>query len=153
IYDLNMKSTVQVDVRDGKSFENAVLGHYVYGVSWSSDGKELLFHRANRRQNIMELCAADPRSGKCRVIVREEWPASWVANSPMLRFLADGNRFIWASERTGWKNFYLYDLSGQLRARLTDHPFEVSSIEHVDERTRLVYYSARSGDNPMKLQL
>jgi dipeptidyl-peptidase 4 len=153
IYDLATKKTVQADVRDGKPFDNSVIGHYVYGISWSADGKELLFHRTNRRQNIMEFCACDPENGKCRVIVRETWPASWTENSPARRFLKDGRRFIWASERSGWKNFYLYDLSGQLLATLTDHDFEVANIVRVDEETGRLYYMARSGDNPMKLQL
>lgn len=153
IYDVGSKKTVRVDVRDGKPFDDSVVGHYIYRVSWSNDGRELLFHRTNRRQNILEFCAADAETGKCRVILREEWPSSWVENSPPMRFLKDGRRFIWTSERTGWKNFYLYDLSGQLLATLTAHPFEVGDIVHVDETAGLLYYLARSGDNPMKLQL
>jgi dipeptidyl-peptidase-4 len=51
IYDLGTKQTVRVDVRDGQPFDNATLGHYVYGVSWTADGKELLFHRTNRRRS------------------------------------------------------------------------------------------------------
>ncbi len=153
IYDVNSRSTVRVDVRDGKPFNDSVVGHYVYGVFWSPDGKDLLFHRTNRRQNILELCAADPRSGKCRVIVREEWPASWVANSPTMRFLKDGHRFIWASERSGWKNLYLYDLSGRSLAQLTHHAFEVIDVVRVAEESGWLYYTARSGDNPMKMQL
>lgn len=153
VYDLDTRQTVQIDVRDGKPFTNDVVGHYVYGVRWSPDGKEILFNRTNRRQNVMEFTACSPESGKCRVIVREEWPASWVENSPMIRFLEDGKRFIWASERTGWRNFYLYDLSGKLLATLTRHPFEVASIVRVDEKAGHLYYMARSGDNHMKLQL
>ncbi|HMC27805.1 MAG TPA: DPP IV N-terminal domain-containing protein [Verrucomicrobiae bacterium] len=153
IYDLATKKRVEVDVRDGKPFDNSVLGHYVYHVLWSPDGKELLFHRTNRRQNVMEFCAADPDTGKCRVIVREEWPASWTENLPTMRFLKDGKRFIWASERTGWKNFYLYNLSGKLVTPLTGHPFEVANIEQVNEDAGALYYMAGSGDNPMKLQL
>jgi dipeptidyl-peptidase 4 len=153
IYDLETKKRVQVDVRDGKPFDNSVIGHYIYRILWSHDGKELLFSRTNRRQNIMELCSADPETGKCRVIVREEWPASWTENSPAIRFLKDGKRFIWTSERSGWKNFYLYDLSGKLLATLTDHAFEVANVVRVDEERGLLYYMAHSGDNPMKLQL
>lgn len=153
IYDLESKQTVRVDVRDGKDFDDAVIGHYVYHVSWSLDGTELLFHRTNRRQNIMELTACDPESGKCRTIVHEEWLPSWVENSPTMRFLKDNQRFIWASERTGWKNFYLYNRAGQLLATLTNHPFEVANIVRIDEEAGLLYYTARSGDNPMKLQL
>lgn len=153
IYTPAAQRTVTVDVRSGQPFANEVLGHYVYGVSWAPDGRELLFHRTNRRQNILELCAADPESGAVRVIVREEWLPSWTENLPPRRFLRDGRRFIWCSERTGWRNFYLYSLDGTLLSTLTAHPFEVAEIERVDEDAGLLYYTARSGDNPMKLQL
>ena len=153
IYDVDTKKTVQVDVRDGKPWDNAVVGHYAYHVAWSPDGSELLFNRTNRRQNIMEFTACNPETGKCRVVVREEWPASWTENTPEMQFLKDGKRFIWASERTGWRNFYLYDLSGKLLATLTNHGFEVGRLVAVDEAAGRVYYLARSGDNHMKLQL
>jgi dipeptidyl-peptidase-4 len=153
IYDVHKKTTVRVDVRDGKPFDDLTLGHYVYNVSWSGDGNELLFYRTNRRQNIMEFVAGNPATGKCRVIVHEEWLPSWVENLPTRHFLKDGKRFIWESERTGWKNYYLYDLTGKLLATLTSHPFEVAGIDYVDEQAGTLYYRARSGDNPMKLQL
>ncbi|MBC7362474.1 MAG: DPP IV N-terminal domain-containing protein [Candidatus Aminicenantes bacterium] len=153
VYDLNTKKITTIDVRDGQPFSNEVVGHYVYGISWTKDGKELLFFRANRRQNITELVAADPNTGKTRVVFREEWPASWTENSPSITWLKDGRRFILISERTGFKNLYLYDLSGKLLATLTRHPFEVVSVVAVDEKAGYVYYLARSGDNPMKLQL
>src|SRR5262249_39231213 len=95
----------------------------------------------------------NPDTGKCRVIVREEWPASWTENLPPLRYLKDNKRFIWTSDRTGWKNFYLYDLTGKLLATLTKHEFEVANIVRVDEEAGFLYYLARSSDNPMKLQL
>jgi dipeptidyl-peptidase-4 len=153
IYDVDTKKTVRVDVRDGKPFDNSVVGHYVYNVSWSPDGNELLCNRSNRRQNVMEFTACNPETGKCRVVVREEWPSSWTENSPAMRFLKDGKRFIWASERTGWRNFYLYDLSGKRLATLTNHQFDVANIVRMDEEAGTLYYMARSGDNHMKLQL
>ena len=53
IYDVESKKTVTVDVRDRKPFTDEAVGHYIYGIEWSPDGTELLFHRANRCQNIM----------------------------------------------------------------------------------------------------
>lgn len=153
VYDVTTKQTTKLDVRMGKPFENAVVGHYVYNVKWSPDGTELLCNRTNRRQNVMEFSACNPTTGKCRVIVREEWLPSWTDNSPELTFLKDNKRFIWESERNGYKNFYLYDLSGKLLAPLTNHSFEVASIVRVDEEAGVLYYLARSGDNHMKLQL
>ena len=117
-------------MRSGKPFDNAVVGHYVYRVAWSPDGTELLFNRTNRKQNILELAAANPDTGATRVVIHEEWPTGWIENSPTMTFLKDGKRFIWASERNGWSNFYLYDLSWQadraadrahrLRGRIAD---------------------------------
>jgi dipeptidyl-peptidase-4 len=153
IYDVAAKTTVKVDVRDGKPFDDSTVGHYVYRVAWTPDGKELLFNRTNRRQNVLEFVACDPATGKCRVILREEWPPSWVENSPAMRYLKDNKRFIWTSERTGWKNLYLCDLTGQQLSTLTIHPCDVANVVRVDEEAGLVYYMAHSGDNPMKLQL
>lgn len=153
IYNVDTKKTTKLDLRDGKPFDNSVVGHYAYAVQWSPDGTELLFNRTNRRQNIVELTAANPETGKCRVVVHEEWLASWTENHPQMKFLKDGKRFIWESERTGWKNLYLYDLSGKLLATLTNHSFEAGAVVTVDEAAGLLYYMARDGDNHMKLQL
>lgn len=153
LYDLTTKKMTPVDVRDGKAFSDDVVGHYVYAVRWSPDGRELLFNRTNRRQNILEFVAANPESGKCRVILREAWPASWTENRPPVQFLKDGKRFLLLSERTGFRNLTLYDLSGKLLATLTNHPFDVEAIERVDEAAGVVFYRARSGDNPYKMQL
>jgi dipeptidyl-peptidase-4 len=154
IYDVQTRRTVKLDVRDGKPFDDSVVGHYVYRVAWSPDGRELLFNRTNRRQNVLELVAADPDSGALRVIIHEEWPTGWIENTPTMSFLKDGRRFIWESERNGWKNFYLYDLSGKLLNPLTTHStFEVGSLIKVDERAGVVFYTARDGDNHLKLQL
>jgi dipeptidyl-peptidase-4 len=154
VYDVASKAGVRIDVRSGMPFENDVVGHYVYRVSWSPDGRELLFIRANRRQNILELAAADPNTGVCRTVVREEWPTGWVETNPTQVFLKDGRRFIWASERTGWRNYYLYDLSGRLITPLTRYAtFEAADLIKVDEEAKVVFLMARDGDNFLKQQL
>ena len=123
-------------------------------MSWSPDGKELLFNRTNRRQNVLEFAAANPDTGATRVIVHEEWPTGWIENRPPMQFLKDNRRFIWESERNGFANLYLYDLSGKLITPLTAHTsFEVSGIVKVDEAAGVIFYTARDGDNHMKVQL
>jgi dipeptidyl-peptidase-4 len=153
VYDLASGQTTRVDVRMGRPFEPAVVGYYVYRVAWTPDGTELLVNRSNRHQNIMEFTACNPTTGACRVIVREEWPTGWVENSPAIRWLEDGKRFLWESERTGWNNLYLYDVTGKLLATLTNHEFEVSGIVRLDEDAGVVWYTARDGDNFLKTQL
>jgi len=153
VYDVASGKSVRMDARLGQPLTDDVVGHYVYAIQWSPDGRELLMNRTNRRQNVMEFTACNPGTGACRVIIREEWPASWTDNRPGIRWLEDGKRFIWESERTGFLNYYLYDLSGKLITPLTQHAFEVGGIEKVDEKAGQLWYMARSGDNFMKMQL
>lgn len=153
VYDLETKKITEFDVRDGESFQDGPLGTYLYGMSWTPDGKEFLFHSTNRKQDIMEYRAGDPNTGKTRVVVREEWLPSFTQNTPEMMVLDDGQHFIWASERTGFKNYYLYNFDGTLINPLTQHDFEVNNIIRVDEKEGLMYYMARSGENHMKMQL
>ncbi|HET9055152.1 MAG TPA: alpha/beta fold hydrolase, partial [Cyclobacteriaceae bacterium] len=153
VYDTDTKTLTQFDLRDGKPFNDGDLGTYIYDISWTPDGKELLYHSTNRKQDVMEFRAANPATGKSRTVVREEWLASYTRNSPEIFILKDGKRFIWASERSGFNNYYLYDFSGKLIHVITKHPFEVSRIIKVDEKENTLYYMARSGDNHMKQQL
>jgi dipeptidyl-peptidase-4 len=127
-YDVTTKKVAKMDVRDGQPFADASLGYYVYHVAWTADSSEITFDRANRRQNVVELAACNPDSGKCRGVVKESWPDSWAETSPAIHFLEDGKTFIWTSERNGFANFYLYDLSGKLHNAITSHQFEVSRI-------------------------
>lgn len=153
IYDLASKKMITVDARNGKPFSDDYVGTYLYDIDWSPDGTELVFHRTNRRQNIMEYAAADANTGKTRVIVREEWLPSFTKNSPEMHIMEDGKHFIWASERNGFNNYYFYNFDGTLINPLTQHGFEVSRIVKVDEEKSQLYYLARSGDNHMKMQL
>jgi dipeptidyl-peptidase-4 len=164
VYDVASGSKTRIDVRDGKPFTdipadgsrftNDIVGHYVYNVRWTPDGTELLLNRTNRRQNTMELAACQPASGKCRVVIREAWPTGWVRNSPQMRYLADRKRFIWESERNGFSNYYLYDLTGKLLHPITrNDTFESGAIVKLDEAAGVMFYMARDGDNFMKMQL
>jgi len=155
VYDVDTKTTTKVDVRDGKDFANDVLGYYVFRVEWSPKGDELTFLRTNRRQNVLEMVACAPSGPTCRVVVHEEWPSGWIDDdpAPAIQWLADGNRFIWESDRSGFKNYYLYDFkAGKLINPITKLGAEVSSIVRVDEPSKTLYYMARDGDNYMKFQ-
>jgi dipeptidyl-peptidase 4 len=154
VYDVATRQSRKIDVRSGQPFDNAVAGYYVYHVEWTRDGRELLFFRMNRRQNVMEVVAASPSSGATRVVLREEWPTGWVMEAPRMVFLADGRRFIWESQRSGWNNFYLYDLAGTLISTLTRFTTtEAVALVKIDETDGVLFYTARDGDNPLKLQL
>jgi dipeptidyl-peptidase-4 len=155
VYDMASGKETKIDVRSGQPFENNALGYYVYDVRWSQDGKEITFNRTNRRQNVVEYVACDPTSGGCRVVVHDEWLPSWIENHPTVRYLADNNRFIWESPRgEGFSNYYLYDFkTGKLINAITKLNADVVTIVMVDEKANTMYYTARDGENYMKIQL
>ncbi len=123
----NLKSGEQVKIDVGDDPEN-----YIYRVRFSPNGDVLLFNRTNRRQNVLELVAADPDSGESRVVVTETQD-TWQKNSPEIRFLEDGERFIWETEKTGFKQYELRNLDGTLIRTLTQGSYPANSISHVDE--------------------
>lgn len=153
VYDVTTRQTVTLDVRGGTPFDNATVGHYVYHVGWTPDGREVTLMRMNRGQKARELAACSPETGRCRTVVRDVWPTGWVESRPTMRFLPDGRRFLWLSDRTGFRNVYLYDLSGALLATVTALDVDVEEILDVRVSSGTVYYTARDGDNHMKTQL
>jgi dipeptidyl aminopeptidase/acylaminoacyl peptidase len=127
--------------------------HLVAGVRWRPDGSELWFHREVDWGKRLDLMAADPRTGRSRIVLTEtaETFIDWTANAryDLLQFLADGENFLWRSNRDGWYDLYLHDLDGNLVRRLTEGPFEVSWPYAVDEREGWIYYGVfGTGERP-----
>lgn len=150
VYHMGSGSKVAIDV--GEDTEQ-----YIYNISWQpSDKPQLIFSRLNRRQDTLEVLAADPQTGQARVVVTEQ-QATFQDNWPTMLFLEDGQRFIWASERTGWQQFQLRHLDGQLVNELTRGEYVASSIvrviEEADGGSGVVFYTAYSDDNPLNLQV
>ncbi len=144
VYDVATKKSTLVNT----SFGDLGAGHYVYDIQWSPKGNELMFNRTNRKQDVMDVCAANPTTGQSRVVLHEEWKASWVENHPPMTWLEDKHRFILQSERSGFKNYYLCDFNGKLLNPITQNNFDADGIVLVDEAGGYLFYTCRGGDTP-----
>lgn len=146
IYDLATGKTTRVKVDGPKD-------QYIYNIGFSPDGTELLFNRTNRWQNQLDVMAASVTSGEVRVVVTET-QETWQENAPTMRFFQDKQRFVWETERTGWKNFELRHLDGRRLNPLSEvAEYPCQSIVNIDEEGGWFYYTAFSDDNPLNLQL
>jgi len=114
---------------------------YIPRVQWLPDGKHLAIERLSRDQKTLDLLLADTATGKTRAILAEK-DAYWLNLNDCLHFLKDSRRFLWASERSGYRHLYLYDISGREPAQLTKGNWEVTSLVGVDEATGVVYFTA-----------
>jgi dipeptidyl-peptidase-4 len=116
---------------------------YIARVNWLTDSKHLAIQRLNRAQTELHLLIADTASGETRTALTEK-DQYWINVSNDLHFLKDGKRFLWSSERSGYRHLYLYDLDGKEEAQLTKGEWEVSAVDAVDEGKGLVYFTGTS---------
>jgi len=119
---------------------------YIPRVDWLRDSQRLAIQRLNRPQTQLEILLADAGTGKSSVLLTEK-DAYWINIADDLYFLKDGKRFLWSSERSGFRHLYLYGLDGKEIAQLTSGKWEVSALEAVDEtvdkaKGGVVYFNA-----------
>ncbi len=114
---------------------------YIPRVNWLMDSKHVAIQRLNRTQTTLDLLIADTSTGSRRVALSEKDPY-WINLSDDLVFLKDGKRFLWSSERGGYRHLYLYDLDGKQLAQVTKGDWEVTAVDRVDEAKGLVYFTA-----------
>jgi dipeptidyl aminopeptidase/acylaminoacyl peptidase len=68
-------------------------------------------------------------------------PNQLIYGMPIVRILAD--EVLWFSQRDGWGHLYRYDLhTGALLGQVTSGQWLVREILHVDEASRVVYFTA-----------
>jgi dipeptidyl-peptidase-4 len=112
---------------------------YLPRVEWLTDSKQVAIQRLNRAQTKLELLFAEASSGKSQVILTEEDP-HWINLHDDLYFFSDGKRFLWSSERDGFRHLYLYDLSGKLLRQITQGRWEVPNVTGIDEKKGAIYF-------------
>jgi dipeptidyl-peptidase-4 len=124
---------------------------YIARVNWLTDSKHLAIQRLNRQQTILDLLMADATTGQTRTVLNET-DQYWINVSNDLHFLKDGKRFLWSSERSGYRHLYLYDLDGKQLAQITKGEWEVSAVDTVDEPKGLVYFTG-TAKSPLERHL
>ncbi len=128
-------------------------------LGWTPDSRAVAFQHLNRAQNELELrllsVPSSPQGplGTPRTVLAERSKA-WVNTFGAPRFLKDGRRFLWLSERDGFAHVYLCDLAGSCRA-VTQGPWLVDSRVSftgagpglvLDERSGFLYFTATEKD-------
>jgi dipeptidyl-peptidase-4 len=119
---------------------------YLARVNWLPDGRTLAIQRQSRDQRRLDLLFADIDTGESRVVLTET-SATWIELHDEISFLTQSKEFIWASSRDGFRHLYLFDYQGQMLRQLTAgdwtvDDFRARAIKGIDERRRLVYFSA-----------
>ena len=134
---------------------------YLARVNWLADGQRIAIQRVNRAQDRLDLLFADAATGASRTILTES-DKYWVNLSDDLYFFSDNKRFLWSSERTGFRHYYVYDLSGKELEQVTSGNWGINgtgafgpgtaSHPQVDEAHNCIYFISNK-DNVVETQV
>ena len=111
---------------------------------WSYDSSNLMVQWMNRDQTDLKFYQVNPANGEKREIYHEHQD-SWIdlSHEERITYLQDNKHYILKSDQTGWAHYYLYTLDGTLVNPITSGKWQVSSLELVDEKNQVIYFTAR----------
>ena len=140
IYDVTKSSAqgkavyhyIKTDVADGEFLTN---------VTFSPDEKYIFITHLNRAQNHSKLIQYDLQSGNKVKVLIEETDSRYVEPLQRIIFLKDG-RFLYFSDRDGWRHLYMYDMNGNLIKKVTEGRYDIVDIYGLDAKEENLYFTA-----------
>jgi dipeptidyl-peptidase-4 len=130
---------------------------YIARIVWLHDRGRVAIERLNRAQNRLDLFFCDTTTGASQTILTEA-DKYWINIRDDLYFFSDDKRFLWSRERSGFRHFYLYDLSGRQLDQLTSGNWGVTAssgfgpgaVNHpaVDEAHGEIYFLSNKDEVP-----
>ncbi len=115
------------------------------GLWLAKTSDKVYFSRTSRDLKRIDICVADTKTGEVKVLIEER--LNTYIETRDLGLVNGGQELIYWSERDGWGHFYLYDGEGKLKNQITSGPFHCEDIEVIDEKNRVLYFTA-SGREP-----
>lgn len=134
IYNLTSAKTTGVDI-------GTETDQYIPKIKWTADPNKLCVMRLNRHQDKLEYLMADANSGSTKVILTET-SKTYIDISDDLTFLNDQKTFITSSEKEGYNQLYLYDISGKLIRKITTGNWDLSAFYGMDATQKTIYFQA-----------
>lgn len=132
--------------------------NYLPRMEWAASSDEVIIQQLNRLQNTNIVMLGDARTGKVRPIMTEKddawvdiawgsigWDKVGLARGDA-EWIDGGKRFLWTSERDGWRHVYSISRDGRDVKCITPGNYDLISVEQADQTGGWLYFSA-SPDN------
>lgn len=125
--------------------------HYIPRMEWAGGSEAIIIQRLNRLQNENQVFLADADTGELTSLFVEREEA-WLDVVDDWPWTEDGERFLWVSERDGWRHVYSVPRSGSTSRAVTFGEYDVIRVELVDQAGGWLYFAA-SPDDPTQQYL
>ncbi len=113
---------------------------YLPRMYWMNSTSTLGVLKLNRLQNEINFLMADAENGKTRSILAES-DTCWIdVEDNHLIPIQSEEKFLWVSEKSGYRHIYQYDFSGKLINQVTSGDWEVTSLQGFSEPDKVVYF-------------
>lgn len=132
--------------------------NYLPRMEWAANSDEVIIQQLNRLQNVNTVMLGDSHNGKVKTILTEkdeawvdtawgniDWDKHGLARGDV-EWIDNGRRFLWTSERDGWRHIYSISRDGVDVKNITPGNFDVVAVEKVDTANGWAYIQA-SPDN------
>jgi len=116
---------------------------------WQGDNNRFFLARSSRDLYRIDICSYTIGQDSIVPIIKERM--NTYQETRPLQIVNQGKELIQWSERDGWAHLYLYDETGNLKNRITKGPWHVEQILKVDEKNRVIYFTANAknkNENP-----
>lgn len=136
-----------VDVSTAKTTWMNVPGdavqHYIPRMEWAKNSSELILQQLNRRQNESKIILVNVPNNSTKTVYSETDKA-WIdakAKAMGWDWIDGGKKFIWLSEKDGWRHIYAIGLDGK-ETLLTPGNYDVIELNSIDEKSGKIYFMA-----------
>jgi dipeptidyl-peptidase-4 len=124
---------------------------YLARMEWAGNSDEIVMQHFNRLQNTLTVLIGSARTGRTSAVLVDR-DSAWVDVVDDWSWLEGGKRFLWISERDGWRHAYAVSRDGRDVRLITPGEFDIASVVSVDTAGGWLYYRA-SPENPTQRYL
>lgn len=111
----------------------------------SKKGK-IYFNTTSRDRKRFDVHVADINTGEVTTLIEEHFNTYIESRGKSIRLFNNESEILFWSERDGWGHYYLYDANGNLKRQVTNGEFHVDTFQGIDEKERVVYFTANGVD-------
>ena len=138
----NSRVTIHVIDTDGRNRHPLDVGpdtgQYITRLEWL-DADSISVQRVPRRQTQLDVMLVSATTGTGRIITTDRDSAYVNSEGEPVVWLADRQRFLLRSDRSGWQQYYLYRRDGRLVTRVTQDSMDVLDLLAVDLKAGAAY--------------
>lgn len=122
--------------------------NYLARMDWAANSSDIAIQQLNRRQTVNTLWFGDATNGKVRSVLVDR-DSAWIdiyddvtgwGTGPSLHWTADNAKFIWITERDGWRHAWMVDRTGKMEL-VTKGAYDVMKVVLIDMKGGWLYYN------------